>query len=358
MAESRTGTAAAGRNLRPRPRPPQPPGARFVADRPAALGRRPDPVARGAAGLGGGPDLAGGGSELPRAIRHAGLDPHFGAAPADTWGLVSFVGMAVILFSGGLIAWAGARFFQDTRRQQDLELLLTTPLGGRNILTGQWRVLRRALAWPLGVVLALALPAGISLIYDFANGYQREFWFLLQPFLIAVNLALEAVALCWVGMWFGLRGRNAITAVAGTVGLVQLLPLVLAVALMWGWAWLPAHLVAPAHGAGQNAARRPGPAVLSWRRTWGSSCGRGCACVASCGWGGGRRGWTRQRTRFGSAHDRSPADLKGHIVQAGYTFEGRAGAPCARCYSGDTLKRSACFGERSVPRRFSFRQLA
>ena len=26
---------------------------------------------------------------------------------------------------------------------------------------------------------------------------------------------------------------------AGTVGLVQLLPLVLAVALMWGWVWLP-----------------------------------------------------------------------------------------------------------------------
>jgi MFS family permease len=162
-----------------------------------------------------------------------------GAGPADTWGLVSFVGMAVILFSGGLIAWAGARFFQDTRRQQDLELLLTTPQGSRHILSGQWCVLRRALAWPLGVVLALALPAGISLLYDFANGNHREFWSLLQPFLIAVNLALEAVALCWVGMRFGLHGRNAITAVAGTVGLVQLLPLVLAVALMWGWAWLP-----------------------------------------------------------------------------------------------------------------------
>src|ERR1035441_2690010 len=50
---------------------------------------------------------------------------NFGAAPSDTWGLVSFVGMAVILFSGGLIAWAGARFFQDTPHQQDLELVLT-----------------------------------------------------------------------------------------------------------------------------------------------------------------------------------------------------------------------------------------
>ena len=64
----------------------------------------------------------------------------------------------------------------------------------------------------------------------------------MQPFLIAVNLALEAVALCWVGMRFGLHGRNAITAVVGTVGLVQLLPLLLAVALMWGWAWLPARM--------------------------------------------------------------------------------------------------------------------
>jgi hypothetical protein len=159
--------------------------------------------------------------------------------------------MAVILFSSGLIAWAGARFFQDTRRQQDLELLLTTPLGSRHILGGQWCVLRRALTWPLGVVLVLALPAGLALIYDSANGYHREFWSLLQPFLIAVNLALETVALCWVGMRFGLHGRNAITAVVGTVGLVQLLPLALSVALMWGWVSLSVQASSPAMSHGR-----------------------------------------------------------------------------------------------------------
>ena len=43
--------------------------------------------------------------------------------------------------------------------------------------------------------------AGISLLYDVANGYHREFWSLLQPLLIAVNLVLETATLCWVGMW-------------------------------------------------------------------------------------------------------------------------------------------------------------
>jgi hypothetical protein len=162
---------------------------------------------------------------------------NFGAGLVDTWGAVSFVGLVVMLSSSTLIAWAGARFFQDSRRQQDFELLLTTPLGSRHILSGQWSVLRRAIAWPLGVVLVVALPPALALGYDFTNGFRGEFWSLLQPFLICVNLALETVALCWVGMWFGLHGRNAITALVGTVGLVQLLPLVLSAVLMWVWTW-------------------------------------------------------------------------------------------------------------------------
>ncbi|MCX6928320.1 MAG: ABC transporter permease subunit, partial [Verrucomicrobia bacterium] len=161
-----------------------------------------------------------------------------GVTPQNDWRLLPFLTMVVIMFCGGLLAWAGARFFQDTRRQQDLELLLTTPLGARCILAGQWRVLRRALRWPVGLVLGLVLPAGISVIYDFLNDSSSRPWSLLQPCLIAVNLALEAVALSWVGMKFGLRNRNLITAVAATVGLVQLLPLALTVALMPFWAWL------------------------------------------------------------------------------------------------------------------------
>ena len=52
-------------------------------------------------------------------------------------------------------------------------------------------------------------------------------------------------------MRFGLLSRNAITAVAGTVGLVQLLPLVLSVGLMWGWTALPGRAFSPALARGQ-----------------------------------------------------------------------------------------------------------
>ena len=160
------------------------------------------------------------------------------AGPADSWGLLSFAGVLAIAAASGVLAWVGARFFQHTRREQDLELLLTTPVGGRDILAGQWRVIRRALAWPLSVLLALALPAGIALTYDWANGHREEVWLLLHPFLIAVNLALEVLTLCCVGMAFGLRARNVMSAVARSVGLVQLAPLALAVAIMASWSWL------------------------------------------------------------------------------------------------------------------------
>jgi hypothetical protein len=49
------------------------------------------------------------------------------------------------------------------------------------------------------------------------------------------------VALCWVGMKFGLRARNAPAAVALTVVVVQLLPLAVVMTLIWSSGWLSHH---------------------------------------------------------------------------------------------------------------------
>jgi len=151
-----------------------------------------------------------------------------GSTFAAQWGLLSFGGFVVVLFASGLLAWAGARFFLDARRQLDLELLLTSTVGSRNVLSGQWHVLRKALKFPLGVVLLVALPAGVSLVYDFTSGYYRDLWYVLPTFLIPVNLVVEVVALCWTGMYFGLGGRNPATAVLSALATVHVFPLMLA----------------------------------------------------------------------------------------------------------------------------------
>ena len=131
---------------------------------------------------------------------------------ATSWGLLSFGGMLVTVISSGVLAWVGARFFQHSARQQDLELLLTTPVGAANILSGQRRVLWQSLRWPLCVPLALAVPAGICLLLDATAGRSSSATDLLPPFLVAVNLVVEVLALCWVGMRFGLGARNPASA--------------------------------------------------------------------------------------------------------------------------------------------------
>jgi len=174
------------------------------------------------------------------------LGPVFGGGGTlgDAWGPTSFSAMTIVLLSGGLLAWAGARFFLDTRQQQDLELLLTTPIGSRDILAGQWRVLRQALKWPLALVLLLAVPSGISLLWDLSSASGSEVWSVTPTFLIAVNLPAEVVALCWIGMYFGLHARNKFAAIAQTIGLVQLLPLVMAIVLTACWTVVSDHSLA------------------------------------------------------------------------------------------------------------------
>ena len=157
---------------------------------------------------------------------------------SSSWGLLSFSGAAVMVLSSSLLAWAGARFFQHASRQQDLELLLTTPVGGENILSGQWRVLWHGLRWPLCLVVGLVLPASVSLVYDLVAGHSYSVTEVLPAFLVGVNLALEAMALCWVGVAFGLRARSLFSAILWTVGVVQLLPLALAIGGLWVWASL------------------------------------------------------------------------------------------------------------------------
>jgi hypothetical protein len=159
-------------------------------------------------------------------------------------GTVSWA-LLITLAANVAVAWAGARLFQDTHRMHDLELLLTTPLGGQNILRGQWRVLRQALLWPVVVALAVSLPSGIAILHGFIAGQGGQFIYFFPPFLIPLNLLLETVALCWAGMWFGLRSRSLISAVAWTLAVVQLVPVAVVLALTWALPYVYSYKLRP-----------------------------------------------------------------------------------------------------------------
>jgi hypothetical protein len=148
-----------------------------------------------------------------------------GSGSVAGWGLASFSGLVLVLGASAMLAWAGARFFADCRRQQDFELLLTTTAGGE-MLSGQWQVLRKAMKVPFIVLLLVALPSGIAAASDYWNDHYRGFWNALPICLIPINIALETVALCWMGMYRGLLARHPFGAVLQAVIVVQGFPLV------------------------------------------------------------------------------------------------------------------------------------
>jgi len=62
------------------------------------------------------------------------------------------------------------------------------------------------------------------------------------------------VAVCWVGMWFGLRARKPFLVIAWTVGLVLVLP------------WVLSNL--PLVALTSSAATVPGRGLSAWVLVW------------------------------------------------------------------------------------------
>ncbi|HEX5223027.1 MAG TPA: hypothetical protein VFZ59_25945 [Verrucomicrobiae bacterium] len=128
--------------------------------------------------------------------------------------------------STALQAWAASRFIQAARRTGELEVILTTPLGAGDFITGHWRALRGRIRLPVTVsLLPVILHAAIYLGLGVLDRREGIDWpvFLHDLWTIAITW-VEVVAICWVGMWFGLRATRPASAVAMTVGLVDGLP--------------------------------------------------------------------------------------------------------------------------------------
>jgi hypothetical protein len=138
--------------------------------------------------------------------------------------------LAATTLEGALFAWAASCFFVEARRTGELELLLTTPYGAREIVSTQWNVLKRRLRWPIVVMLAPAvLQAAVTLFElrttsSFGPGGSFRIHYVISSLFGLIDIFFGVGALCWVGLWFGLKAGGQARAIVWTVGLAKALP--------------------------------------------------------------------------------------------------------------------------------------
>jgi hypothetical protein len=131
------------------------------------------------------------------------------------------LGVGGALLGGAMVASVASRFFSRVRRTGELELLLTSPVGAKTLVSDQWKVLSRVFVWPVAglqgaILLPLLLAAGRDTfpVPLLALGLGLN----------VLNTGLGAATLCWGGMRFGLTARLPLAATALTVALAQGVP--------------------------------------------------------------------------------------------------------------------------------------
>ena len=138
--------------------------------------------------------------------------------------------LVVAVTGGALFAWAASRFFLESRRTGELELLLTTPVGSETILSGQWSALKRLLRWPVTVMAGTLLLRLVSpMLLSRPGVISWSAFDMVSVVISVVNTLLAIGALCWLGLWFGLQARGQASAIVWTVGLGKGVPLVISI---------------------------------------------------------------------------------------------------------------------------------
>jgi ABC-type multidrug transport system permease subunit len=140
-----------------------------------------------------------------------------------------------------LLATEATRRFSEDRRSGAFELLRVTPLTGKDLLTGQWRALKRRFAGPM----LLMLPTNVGLLWLIRSSSAMHMsgsdaMVFTELFVGgAVALVLDFYTLAWVGMWSAFSAPNHPKAILHTLGRVMLVPwlviLILVFLGMGGW---------------------------------------------------------------------------------------------------------------------------
>jgi hypothetical protein len=128
------------------------------------------------------------------------------------------------LGSSALLAWGASRALFESRQTGELELLLTTPIGVRELLKGHWLFHKRALRFPLGLLaLTMALPWVFGLL-NHPSAFNYLLRYVAAYPLSMLSAILGFAALCQVGLWFGLTAPTQARAIFSTVLAVKGVP--------------------------------------------------------------------------------------------------------------------------------------
>jgi ABC-type transport system involved in multi-copper enzyme maturation permease subunit len=144
-------------------------------------------------------------------------------------------GMLILLMYGRfllfpmkiLFAFQACRFFTETRRTGAFELLLSTPLGSRDLITAQWAMLRHVFL-PAGIIiLSTTLIAAFILAvlnYEHEGALPMTGFGLLMLAWALGEACLDFFAMGMLGMWLALTMRKPHLAAGATILFVLVLP--------------------------------------------------------------------------------------------------------------------------------------
>jgi ABC-type transport system involved in cytochrome c biogenesis permease component len=132
--------------------------------------------------------------------------------------------------------WASYRL-AEARENGALELILSTPVRIPELVNGHFLGFRRVFGWPTLAVLALllafyflSLPGFERLAVLFNSEPDSQLFRIRGLMLLTISLAfllLDALALTWCGIWFGLKSKNPGQARVFTMVLCLVVPLLL-----------------------------------------------------------------------------------------------------------------------------------
>ena len=172
-----------------------------------------------------------------------------------SWGM----NLSLKVIEGCLFAWAASRFFIESRRDGELELLLTTPEGARTMVASQWKRLKQVFWW---ATVAMIAPSVTMSLFNILLPRQPWPGFNLYTsateLLSCANTIAGMMALVWLGMWYGWSERSQARAVARSLILAKGPPAMI---------WLFGTYVIQAIGRGYLYGGNPrfgGSLILFW----------------------------------------------------------------------------------------------